>query len=1796
MANQTITTATFRAEEQGVDAVASKLDKLKGAAGGAARGVDEFARTSDTSAKRIGTVEREVDRLQRQLAGAPAAWAAYERGMRAATNGLDAGRLTVEQYGRSIQQLQQQLQRVVAPNLRMDVDATGLSSLLGSTQKVSAAQREAATQTLRNAQAQEAAIKAQADAQTQLAAAAAKLRAEIDPVAVAQGRLNAELDQYNALARAGAIDSSELAKGHALANARFKDATKNLTAANENLQLAGHQMSNLRSQGIDIATMYAGGASIGQIAATQSGQIFEAIAGQNGFKQGLKEIAGSARSAFGTVVSALGPVGIGLTAASVAAAGLWYTFREKVEPIGNIVEKQAESIRALRQAYGLAEEGADKYGRRSIEAIRASAEARVREGTKSQARSASDVLESFAPFDATGLSRRTAPALVDLKKAADAFRASVSAGNPDFFELHRALGAIQSSTADKAIIAFAKATQESIEANVTAQQTLAGTKRSLDSVAVAADRMAAAYGRAMGELTSMAPDARTEAERINAAFQAAADSARTMGQVQAAVAAANAAMKPITDAANDNLREERAKRAAIGLSEEAAAIAEVNARYEKLKESVAGNADAIAAYDAAQQEATAAVREQAKHDAGLKRAEDAKAYLKAVEDQRTATLDQVEAMRRQVDMFGQSEGAMASAEARTRMLADAYRLARENNQVVTPAQVAEIEAAAAEIGTLTDSLTKLRETQEQAKRVSTAFDDLAFERSILGLPEAEQRVREFVRSTGVDYTSANGQRLAEERRFNDALIETQDRLQETGEIGRDALRDIVDGFMSGENAIDSILGGLKNMAQAFARIGLEKLVGAFSGGSPSSGSGGGLLGALGTLTANAPRTAANQNAPAFGATRAIEQTYAAPIATVQRSVLPALTSFSGELNAAAKAIRTIESGSPAGNYSALGPITRTGDRAYGAYQMMGANIPQWSKEALGRVVSNVEFLGSKNIQDAVFKSRFGDRYATKYGMVGASQAWFAGEGGMRNLAAKDVVGTSVSGYSSKFASLFNKHLGSTNVASSTNDQKIVAKGVSQGLEDYQRKLGGPESYTSGRFDAGAPQSASGSTGGLMGLLKSPFGQGAMNALGAFGSGASGGPLSGALSGGLGAIGMGLGPVGIIAGIGAGVLGGLAKNLFNKKEREAAHRQQAAEWEQMLPQWREYQERMKSGAVPTSNLRKSFAADDQALSDFMRVGGKAWKYGSENSTALHYQVGLDRYAYQNRAKSAFRDSFETNEGGLLAGQGLEGPWAKARDAIRQASETLLTFVDDTSVAFGDAAAEVDRAKKAGVEQLRAALRGSEDLTEVQSNVLALEGAAAALRTELVKLGVASEDVARIVEEDLTFAMTKARSDFETGLRDQLDDLNGEGYLTQARDLIKTFDKSKEDAAKLGADTSLLPTIFAKQAQRIVDGSELAGDAFDALIKAFPQLSGVVKAFNGTARTAAELAQDARDAALASLDASKSQLQSVYQTILSYRDGLRSYQSQLKLSDSSTLSQADQVKEAQRVYGETLAKANAGDKEAMGNLTGAAGDLLSKAKDYFKTSPEYVAIFNSVSASLKAAEGKATSQLTTMEKQAAFLKTIADTSVNVEKALADLLKSQQAVNDTRNWGLNPQRNKAMVKAASAAGYDYTGAFGSGGWNAWISSMKPSDQAILRAIEQRYAGMNYDAGGYTGPGGRKEVAGLVHRGEVVWNQDDVARAGGAQKVDAMRLGLVRDPYPRTEMLRRTAANLNGQSGFASRGDMRDVTMRLDRIVDTLAEGFGGSIDATNRMSSAAEQAAFASRRAAIKSKKSA
>lgn len=113
----------------------------------------------------------------------------------------------------------------------------------------------------------------------------------------------------------------------------------------------------------------------------------------------------------------------------------------------------------------------------------------------------------------------------------------------------------------------------------------------------------------------------------------------------------------------------------------------------------------------------------------------------------------------------------------------------------------------------------------------------------------------------------------------------------------------------------------------------------------------------------------------------------------------------------APATAAIESAG-SGGYAAQGPRTKSGDRAYGRYQVMGANVPAWTREAYGRELSPQEFLRDPAAQDAVYAKYFGDA-AKRYGPQGAAHWWFTGKApGSGNPS--DALGTSASEYEQKF--------------------------------------------------------------------------------------------------------------------------------------------------------------------------------------------------------------------------------------------------------------------------------------------------------------------------------------------------------------------------------------------------------------------------------------------------------------------------------------------------------------------------------------------------------------------------------------------------------------------------------------------------------------------------------------------------------------------------------------------------------------------------------------------------------------
>ncbi|MGH0328783.1 phage tail length tape measure family protein [Sinorhizobium meliloti] len=284
----------------------------------------------------------------------------------------------------------------------------------------------------------------------------------------------------------------------------------------------------------------------------------------------------------------------------------------------------------------------------------------------------------------------------------------------------------------------------------------------------------------------------------------------------------------------------------------------------------------------------------------------------------------------------------------------------------------------AEIEKKVELYSKYSKALSEAKLQQDLLDDSAF----AGLSKQEQAVKLRLRSYGLDEDLGGN---------NAAMIRNRFQQEELSDLTQSFLSEFSSGILTGGKSIgESFADAVKNAAANAMQKSLDSLFEQI-GGSLAAAllGGGGKSSGIASVASSAATT------------------FAAPVGAVTRSALPAV----GNIGIYAKAIQAIESG---GNYGALGPVTRNGDRAYGAYQVMGNNIGPWSEAALGRRLSASEFLGDRSAQDAIFNHRFGG-YAQKYGASGAAQAWFGGPGSVgKGGMGADILGTTGNSYVAKF--------------------------------------------------------------------------------------------------------------------------------------------------------------------------------------------------------------------------------------------------------------------------------------------------------------------------------------------------------------------------------------------------------------------------------------------------------------------------------------------------------------------------------------------------------------------------------------------------------------------------------------------------------------------------------------------------------------------------------------------------------------------------------------------------------------
>ena len=176
--------------------------------------------------------------------------------------------------------------------------------------------------------------------------------------------------------------------------------------------------------------------------------------------------------------------------------------------------------------------------------------------------------------------------------------------------------------------------------------------------------------------------------------------------------------------------------------------------------------------------------------------------------------------------------------------------------------------------------------------------------------------------------------------------------------------------------------------------------------------------------ASAPPVAGIGTAPQGGGSADVAPPLApapqsAPVAAAPQAGIGQAAAQADPMDGYQRTIQRMETGGQQNPYGARVPSVdpKTGATRYalGAYGVMDFNVPQWTKEALGKPMTPQQFLADPSAQDAVFRAKFGD-YADKHGPEGAARAWLAGEGNMNNPNVTDRFGSDPISYGKKFAS------------------------------------------------------------------------------------------------------------------------------------------------------------------------------------------------------------------------------------------------------------------------------------------------------------------------------------------------------------------------------------------------------------------------------------------------------------------------------------------------------------------------------------------------------------------------------------------------------------------------------------------------------------------------------------------------------------------------------------------------------------------------------------------------------------
>lgn len=781
----------------------------------------------------------------------------------------------------------------------------------------------------------------------------------------------------------------------------------NSNVAGEMTGASGFQTANIAAQFQDIAVTAAMGMSPMQIALQQGTQLSAVL---NTMGNGRQVVMGLA-SAFASVISPVSLVTIGLIAGGTALAQYLMSGKDKAKELEKVLKSHEQNITDIRQAWGDAAKGLDDYNKKTPLELRVQARTDQSDLTESLKSQAADMVSG-----ATGIFQN---AVVDIEDKIRSLSAALSTEQDQskiqkyYDQLFKLNGALEEAsraapvagekfTAFKTeidafgktiqegtpqVVQFATAIREKIDTNPANQELgklggeLLKLIADLETTGKSLGQNAASFG-VMSKSVELSAD---QLKRMNDELDRYKEAMTSVAAIKKIALPALSDLEQIEERYNEAIVKARGNK-----NVEYAAIRERDAAIKRYRSQFIINADGDTT--------TVPVpgqrpnRESQEPDKALKKQETAaEKAKKTYENLLTSVNNRNDLLRLEIDLQGQAAAATDSARAALETLQKAQKAG------ITGENLEQIKREVAVYQQLADTLAKTKLSQ-----------DLASQGWMSSLSKDDQRVAQMLKQYGLP-SNLNSAEANQIRQFNGQ----QDQREEITSFLQSIKNGVVTGGRDiGQSLADSIRSALLNQANKIWDTLFQRVANAIVGGSSQPAAGAGALG--------------------LGASTVSRLTSSTSIANQAASVTKP---FASNMQAYAAAVRKIESG---GNYSALGPVLKSGDRAHGAYQVMGANIPSWTKGAIGTEMTPQQFLASRESQDAVFNKYFGGS-VEKYGNPqDAASVWFSGRPLSKAGNASDGFNTTP-----EYVTKFNAALGdaSKNVGTFGSDITQIGKSV-----------------------------------------------------------------------------------------------------------------------------------------------------------------------------------------------------------------------------------------------------------------------------------------------------------------------------------------------------------------------------------------------------------------------------------------------------------------------------------------------------------------------------------------------------------------------------------------------------------------------------------------------------------------------------------------------------------------------------------------------------------------------------------